>query len=420
MKKRIIYVGFVSFLLGSASLYSCTSDGNGDNQPKIREDRKEIVLTGATRATADDLKDFYFRFTLDAARFLKSETSDNVVVSPLSASIVLSMLANGVENQTSTDILTYLGTNDIQSLNQLGSTLLTALPNADKLTDMALANSVWVNKEMVSLTSDFSSIIKGVYGAEIRNECFKTDNEKVIDAINRWGAEHTKGHIHRYLDNLAHDSYAILLNALYLKAPWDGKLFRAEDTRQGVFHGSRGDSDVEMMYTNFNGERHSYAYDDNFEMFSIPLGNSAFSMQIILPRGIIPIEDAIDKLTEDGLDKLNRTHDYVLEVRIPKFKTENKYTLDEMLSATGLSSLFSPTFTMFENKVPGAVIFKQATSFGIDEEGAEIAAISSGELITTDLPARGTYEITLDRPFFFFINEYSTGACLLSGLIADL
>ncbi|MEZ3551557.1 MAG: hypothetical protein K1W02_12690 [Muribaculaceae bacterium] len=71
----------------------------------------------------------------------------------------------------------------------------------------------------------------------------------------------------------------------------------------------------------------------------------------------------------------------------------------------------------------GYGIVKQAASFSIDETGAEAAAVSSGELIDTSpgsIDPNHLYTVKVDRPFFFFINEFSSGACVLSGRISDL
>ncbi|MCM1139590.1 MAG: hypothetical protein NC453_13550, partial [Muribaculum sp.] len=59
-------------------------------------------------------------------------------------------------------------------------------------------------------------------------------------------------------------------------------------------------------------------------------------------------------------------------------------------------------------------------SFGIDEAGVEAAAATEITGWSSAMPgAEPTFRM-VDQPFYFFITEYSTGACLLSGRIADL
>ncbi|MDE6443017.1 MAG: hypothetical protein K2K64_01150, partial [Muribaculaceae bacterium] len=77
---------------------------------------------------------------------------------------------------------------------------------------------------------------------------------------------------------------------------------------------------------------------------------------------------------------------------------------------------------MFTPAEAGAITMTQTTSFEIDENGATAAAVSDGEMSFTAEPIDPNKEYTMvfDRPFYFFIREVSTGACLLSGFIADL
>ena len=68
-------------------------------------------------------------------------TQGNLVVSPLSAQLLLSMTANAADASAVSEIVTVLGCDDFDSLNSLGKKYVTQLPKADISVKMALANS---------------------------------------------------------------------------------------------------------------------------------------------------------------------------------------------------------------------------------------------------------------------------------------
>ncbi len=62
----------------------------------------------------------------------------------------------------------------------------------------------------------------------------------------------------------------------------------------------------------------------------------------------------------------------------------------------------------------------QSTSISVDESGAVAASVTSGDIPIIALPVEDKVTVKIDRPFFFFINEYSTAACIVSGRIANI
>ncbi len=107
---------------------------------------------------------------------------------------------------------------------------------------------------------------------------------------------------------------------------------------------------------------------------------------------------------------------------LPKFSAENSHNLNNMLSAMNLGGLTLPGLTMFTKPVTGGIQYNQSVSFTLNETGAEAATITSGSM---DPIAPGPMEIQkitvkVDRPFYFFIREFSTDACIMSGRICNL
>ncbi|MDE6533785.1 MAG: hypothetical protein K2M27_09680 [Muribaculaceae bacterium] len=424
MKTKTLLINLSMSIVIILVAISCNSEEKEDFKKGIQASEKsEISLSPSTRSVANNLRDFYFRFTTDMAKYVDADAridSKNVIASPISTSMTLGMIANGLNQESQNEICGYLGVDDLKSLNDLCKTLVSELPKADNTATFNLANSIWTASDH-HLTDSFSSISSDFFNAYINHQNFSDNPTKAKDAINTWCSQHTQGIIPHFIDNIDPATIISLMNAICFNAPWHSNPFMEENTTTSLFHGSKGDSKVRMMKSNESDR--FVAADDDFEYFFLPLGNSAFNIHFLVPNKDISLEEATQKVSIDRFSSLIKKAVLCpLTVHLPKFKLEGKYDITDVLSAAGLSILQNnPELPMFENPVSGSIVFNQAASFSIDESGVTAAAVTSGDIVNTLLPTEGQpYTVTVDHPFFFFITEFSTGACILSGRIADL
>lgn len=388
---------------------------------KIRSERKPIELSSATRSAASDLIPFYTRFTLDVVKnvseVVKYEevkgNEGNIVVSPLSAAMMLGMVANGVEEDAATQIYKYLGTSNIEDLNSLCEILLKELPKVDNTANLSLTNSIWINKSLnLSVKEEPKSILEKYYSVELKNENF---DEELLRKINQWCSNATQGGIPNYMDNIPGSAYAIFLNALYFQAPWDGEAFLPDRTQPSTFIGENYSSRIIMMESTLDSR--SYACNERFQEFSLPFGNSAFTLEIIVPR-----EDVeINSISEEELQSLRLNSEICdLKIWLPKFSLKTGCNLNRLFTQVNLNKIVNGvTFNMFQNNPFANFIYDQSSGISIDESGVKAESVSMGMGITT-APLFEKHEVRVDRPFIFFIREVSTGACIISGKIANL
>lgn len=414
----------IAVMVVSIILIGCTDDVENTDD---KSGRNPIELTPETRAMSDSLSGFYVNFTTDMAKYVdksQKEKIDNLVVSPLSAAMLFAMTANGMERECSQAYLDYLGINNLVKLNELCGTLIDKLPKVDNSATLKLANSIWVNKAMgVSLNNDFHSTMSEYYKAETRNEDFDKSNSKTIKRINDWCANKTNNLITQLTDNLNPESYAILLNALYFKAIWEEDFFNEASTKKDIFHGSNSDSEVQMMVTS----HYYYGYvaeDEEFEYVMMPFNNYSFIIHFIVPKNNVGIEESAKLLTPDRYQLLlDKSTPHQVKAYIPKFSIKGQYNLNEMLDNFVSSNLTGNlNMSMFDKDVNGNILYSHATSFSIDETGAKAAVITSGDFVNSCLSIDEDNSVVFkaDSPFYFFITEKSTGACILSGRIANL
>uniref|UniRef100_A0A3B5LT13 Serpin B6 n=1 Tax=Xiphophorus couchianus TaxID=32473 RepID=A0A3B5LT13_9TELE len=146
----------------------------------------------------------------------------------------------------------------------------------------------------------------------------------------------------------------------------------------------------------------------------------ALSMLIFLPRQIEDNETGLKKL-EDLLTYetfMEWTHPREMEsgeiiVKMPRFKLEEKYDLNRVLSSMGMVDAFHETKCDFSGMSSNKGLFLSQVSHKafveVNEEGTEAAAATGG------LVADSVSFFTADHPFLFFIRHRITKTILFAG-----
>lgn len=420
MKPRTQLITVISIAIIAIIVGGCSTESEPSETiiPKLRTD---ILLDSRTKAAAEDLSGFYTKFTKDAVDFVEKYDgmypTKNVVVSPISMSILLSMVANGIDEDGQRQIADYIGVNDLEALNSLAKTLLNELPVVDNQTSLLFANSAWINNNL-QLTESFSSLLEENYQSSIFYENFSETG--IENKINNWCSDQTDGLVSEMVGHVEEGILAYLLNAMYFKGKWENSLkFNPKQSFKGIFFGNNDNTFVNMM----KADEYAGKYYSNSvcEAFRMNFGNSAFNVTIILPNKSIDSNKLNSIISPELLRHVDSSYSSHLSITMPKFKIKNSLPMKEVLENAGLDiTNRNIGLTMFKDHIETLLSVAQACSFEIDESGAEAAGVTMAEFgyIGTSIPEK--INITVDRPFFFFINEVSTGACILSGRIADL
>ncbi|MDE7109842.1 MAG: hypothetical protein K2O49_07760, partial [Muribaculaceae bacterium] len=412
--------GLSACLLGSA----CSSDGN-ESPDETQNQRTDISLSESSKAVASDLNNFYINFTIQAVeQSMKDEENltKNVVVSPFSTSLLLGMLANGIGTVSNAqDIAKYLGVKDLNALNEFSHDIMLSLPEVDKQANLLLANSVWLN-DRFKLSPSFYSTMLQDYLADIFEMNFS--NPSMLQAVvNDWVDRITNQTVSYIPYNGDALSMAILINALYFKNKWENEYeFDTSKTTHEVFNGFSGPRNTDFMVS--TASYRFFSGSENFTACWFYFGNGAFSLMLVLPDDRISSQELDKLLTQDEYNTLTTNAlGCGVEIKIPKFKIQCSTDLNKIFYEAGLEAITSENlWSMFSPAMVGSVSMTQHTCFEIDEQGVTSSAVSEGVIApsATNFNPETTQKMVFDRPFYFFIREVSTGACLLSGFIADL
>ena len=395
---------------------ACSSDNEPGEEPTVTIDPVEEVefeLTAAEKAAASRALGFQADF-FRAVNAMPDNAGKNVVVSPLSAQVLLSILANTAGQQQAAEIMAALDCNDMDAINSLAVKYQSALPMVDNAVKMTLANSMWYNNRY-TVNPEPASRLGEVFGIEPVAADFN-DGKAVSDKINRWAADKTNNLIREIMQpaQIRPDLLAVMANALYFSGAWANP-FDAAKTEKEEFAAVDGQATVDMMKN--DGMQHVMT-GEAYSAVKMELGASGkFYALFVLPAEGTDINDFVETFDARTATPFK---DDAVTFWLPKFKFETSdIYLNQPFAHLGMTSLNSLVETDFFMEKPEAyfdVFQKSVISF--EEKGAEGAAITWNRMCMAtgdpvDAPPHPV--VKLNRPFLFFINEASTDACIFAG-----
>lgn len=401
-------------------LSSCSSDDveevRGGVGVVLDNNCTSIVLENNEPELVAQNRDFAFRLL----KAVDENVNDNkkIAVSPLSLSMLLSMLANGAEGDTYDEILKGLGYSgySIDEINAFNKKLLDEMPVVDKAVQTNIANALWINKGIV-LNEPFSETLSEKYGAEISTLDFSQSS--ALGTINRWCSDVTGGKIKNLLPVLQSYQPLVLANALCFKAPWNkhfDKLFK------GKFKSEDGSTQqIKYMKGTIKTTYHEF---ESFATTKIEYANKAYNYTLVLPNEDVSVKDCIDKLASGALKESPKRYvrNAILTLTMPVYDIDFRMNSGGPLSALGINDALSHNADFsgignIDRQIMDEIF--HVCSFVVDEYGAEGAAASAtGVIGSTSRPVE--MDLVVDRPFLFFVQEQSTGAILFIGKVGKI
>ena len=344
--------------------------------------------------------------------FLKSvvaveDKNINLAVSPYSAGVALSMLAEGAEGQTKAEFNQAL--NDCLFKSE-------DLGDNDSVT-VDSVNSLWIDDDF-SVRNRYVSLMQKDFDALVTTLSFA--DPATVKAINNWCSEHTNGKITEIIDELSPNDVMVLVNALYFKAPWLDP-FEPGMTSTARFNGSLGVSDVKMMsrkaYMN-------YAEYKGCQLVELPYEGGRYSMYVLLPPQDIDINELISYLSKDAYETaIKSLQSTEVLLRMPKAKVETSLLLNASLQKMGIRTAFTGAadFKGISEMGPLSLgLVKQKCYVEISEKGTEAAAVTSAQIRMTSARPPQYVRMTVDRPYLFFIADTQESNILFAGRIMNL
>ncbi|KAL0557998.1 hypothetical protein IC582_006560 [Cucumis melo] len=363
---------------------------------------------------------------------LNEAKASNVVLSPLSIHVVLSLIAAGSKGPPLDQLLSFLKSNSTDNLNSFASQIVAtvfadASPSGGPR--LAFANGVWVDQSL-PLKPSFKQVVDTLYKAKLSQADFKTKAVEVTSEVNSWAEKQTNGLITEVLPPGSVDSLSklILANALYFKGEWEEK-FDASKTKKQDFYLLDGGS-VEVPFMTSKNKQYIATFE-GFKVLGLSYKQGSdprhFSMYIFLPDSKDGLPSLIQKLDSQS-EFIDRHTPYeklkVGEFKIPKFKISFGVEVSNVLKGLGLVLPFSEggLMEMVESQTAQNLhvskIFHKSF-IEVNEEGTEAAAASAAVIAYRSFRPVEIIDFVADRPFLYVIREDKTGSLLFIGQVLN-
>lgn len=358
-------------------------------------------------------------FAFKLFRQLDSEQQTrNLFLSPASMMLCLWMLHDGATGETRESLAKVL---EVAGLDPEASQLaFVALKSAlqDYGLQLEAANSLWCSHERVPRL-EYVARIREHYDADVVVLDFR--GADAAARINSWVSTRTRGKIGSIEDSIDPLTSLLAINAIYFKDLW-GVPFERELTREELFHPREGRTMKVPLMCQY-GE---YPYYEESEFQAIGLSYTrARSMYVFLPAKTSNLWEFQENLSSAAWDRwMGRFERIRGNIHLPRFKIAHTANLKGALIKLGMGTSFDPRRARFDNIVlpPPQIWISQVLHRAfveVNEEGTEAAAVTEGEYLSSEEPSPRTFEMIVDRPFFFVICDNYTNTILFMGSVQE-
>jgi serpin B len=351
----------------------------------------------------------------------KTGGQNNVVLSPSSLAIALSMLQTGATGKTRDEIATVLHTSGLGSEQQDAgwAALMTDLTKSAAVS-LESANSLWL-QQGVPLGPDFMAAMARYFHSGVWQVDFAQDLPAAVAAINSWVRAHTNGKITKLFDEDGIDASTLLVlaNAVYFKANWQ-YAFNPARTVDNAFHlATGGVVPVPFMSADSTTAHLRTTSSPAYDAVELPYTGGRLSALIVMPkRQTLP--RFIAGLTPGTFNTITQgVTDARASVQLPRFTTETSFTLNDTLAAMGMPTAFTSAadFRALSSTPMSVQTVAQRDYLRVDEQGTEAAAATGGATAGSATPPGDT--ITIDHPFLFTVRDTETGTILFTAQIQN-
>jgi serpin B len=384
------------------------------------------------------------------SRLAHDSDASNVLTSPISASLALTMTYAGAQGQTATEMATALhldavaGTAVFDGQNALSqalasrgqAALMLAQQNAQQSGQSApsasdyelqVVNSVWGEKNYL-WADPFLTILAQSYGAGVYLQDFINQSDQARQTINAWVSNQTNDKINNLLPSGSLDDTTrmVLVNAIHLKFPWLNT-FDPSATAASTFTRADGTT-VSPSFMNQTTTL-PYVDDGQAQIVGLPLSGQV-SVVVALPHQGVDLASYEAGLSATSAALSQPRASALVALSVPKVTfTSPTFSLMTSLKAMGMIQAFDMMSANFHGMCPNppdgnlyvSDVLQKAT-VAMQETGVEAAAATA---VIIDRATSGESSpptpvpMIVDRPYLIAIVDVPTGAVLFLGHIED-
>jgi serpin B len=435
LRRAILFsTAFACPALGCASDQPDTHDRSGALGVKV--ERSATAPDTAPRVPEADYQAFISnlnQFGLDIGQRLAGTDEyrqSNLVYSPLSAAVALSMAYAGARGTTAAEMKavlgdTFAGDTFHVANNRLSRELasrahsMTDSQGKSRKVELSLVDSLWT-EQTLPLEAAFLDLLSREYDCGVRRVDFMHAFEPARQNINTWVADQTKDKIQDLLPKgaLTDNTRVVLVNALYFYGSWS-QPFSHESTADATFHRLSDDS---VRVPTMNGQAWlRYADHGTYLATELPYDGNKLFMTLVLPAAG-KLDEVRAQVTPTWLEQLFAGPDArLVNIALPKFKfSAGTFSLKASLENMGMKAPFRDDAD-FTGITPANLSISdvlQKAFVAVDEDGTEAAAATAVVIGATAARVDQPVPFIADRPFLFFVRD-ATAVVLFAGQVTD-
>jgi len=356
----------------------------------------------------------------------KDQPASNIFISPYSAATVLQMVASGAAGQTRVEMEQVLGTTGWppDAVGAASKKVSELLQSGNTNVILTMANAIWY-RQGSPVKPEFIAHNQRFFGCTLGT--FNVNDPHAKDALNAWASDQTHGRITEIADDnlFAVDLPRLFLaNAVYFKGKWSDP-FQVEDTKERPFFLRGGGQKTMPMMT--QSKTFTYRRGTGYQAVRLPYEGENLAMYVFLPDTNSSPEKLLGILNGDKWQRITKPGFSQKEgtLVLPKFKLEYRVELGEPLKSLGMKRAFGNSLQPdFSGIAPGVGISAalQKTFVEVDEAGTEAAAVTGimmADVSAMPMPPPHPFQMIVNRPFLFLIEDNLSGTILFLGAVFD-
>ena len=272
----------------------------------------------------------------------KTIPDGNVVLSPVSAALDLSMALNGAEGQTRQEMLAALSLTGpgLGAINTANAQLIKVIRTPAKSITLSVADSLWVDSRRATLRPDYVKRTQAWYDAAITDLDFS--DPSAATRINSWASKETQGRIPKVIDRIDPADLALLLNAVYFKGQWTHKFDQAQTCSSAGFTLSPAVA-VKHVARMAQSGRFEYFETPEMQAIRLPFGEGDLVMEVLLPAKSSSLDALEAELTPEHWAGWQAQYaPRSGNIELPRFELKSNYRLNGPLQTLGMTRAFRP------------------------------------------------------------------------------
>lgn len=418
MKTKMTKLFMLSGAIMLATSCGTTNKSTSTEEASKPQTNKEYDNMDAEYLTLSDAQDRIIaqNNAFAVKLFEKTAKMQSTVISPVSVSYLMAMLANGANGQTKTDIMKalQLTDNDLDEMDALYRMMIQRCGSLDKETTLRIANYFAMNKD-VELKDAYANNMKTIFNAGIESLDFTSP--KTTAHINNWYKKNTNGMIPSIINNVDANATAYIMNAIFFNGTWADK-FNKSNTKNENFKGYT--RDITMVPMMHKSDKLLYWANDMYAAVRIPYGNGSYTMTVMLPNEGKSIDEMLKSMENADFTAWRQDAEQcIVDLKLPRFTTEADVTLNNIISELGAANIFSSKadFKNIANTNMFVSQMFQKAKIEVSEEGTKAAAVTAAIMTMSALPTEEPKHVTFhaNRPFVYMITEANTNAIFFMG-----